>query len=163
MKSWRSPIGPLKCFSRILFFWSISIVLFYYYYFVYYLQMKQSSVVAREASNHFQDLGSNPRSPTFFDIFLLQVIMYISKYAAYHTPSSIQWPDGQRPNLVAKIWRSTMVQVSACTPNPKSQTRPACFGPSDCYSCPYFRPKPLSLSILFILFILIVLLFLFKF
>ena len=56
--------------------------------------MKQNSVVARQAGNHHQDLGSNPRSSQFLFDFVLQVIKCTSKHTAYHAPSSIQQPDG---------------------------------------------------------------------
>ena len=106
---------------------------------------------------HFQDLGSNPRSPTFFVIFLLQVITCTSKHAAHHTPSHIQQPDGQRPDLVIQAESPPWSQVQVRTQNPKSQTRPALNGPQHCYMHHKIQAQTsLSLSLFYLFCLLIV-------
>ena len=56
--------------------------------------MNQGSVVARQASNHFQDLGSNPRSPTSSLFFLSGDCVYIQ---ACSVPYTFTYPIARWP------------------------------------------------------------------
>ena len=100
--------------------------------------------MARQASYHSQDLGSNPRSPNFY---LILYFRWSSAYSnlqptVHHSPCSSQMAFGQIwwPGSESPPWS----QVSACTPNPKSQRRANTIRLQIVIYTTKIRPKPLS-------------------
>ena len=77
--------------------------------------------------------GFESQVPHFLNIFSFQVIVCTLQLAVYHTPSCIQETDGQRPDLMARDWKTTKALVNACILDQRSQKRPAHIGPRICY------------------------------
>ena len=95
--------------------------------------------------------GFESQVPHFLNIFSLQVLLCAHRLAEHHASSSMQYPDGQRPDLVVHEWRSTIVQVHACLLDSRKSKKASTIGLQNCFLHHLFRPNT-PLFYLFILF-----------
>ena len=124
----------------VFFFWQL--FCFHIILFVYIIITIETMWRSGKASNVYPS-GSEFESqvPHFLNNFVFQVSPCAYKLAVHHSPSSTQAPDGQRPDLVVKSWRSTIVQVNACILDPKKVKKSSNIGLKKLLLTPPNRPN----------------------